>query len=365
MSLLYRNSNGVETPVSGLNGSSGELVPSASYFQTGSISLAAQAADTETLYSVIFDTPMPDADYVVYFSRSTSTRVILVVNVKTTTGFRFYARNITSAGESAYSVQWQAFKLMTDENRALDEAAIEQNATDIDTIEAKIPSSASASNLLATANDISAINSRIANTNSSQIWKITRTAVRGGGVIFSDVFGSQWYVSIGDQSDRFDCTQITTGYISNTPTFYVDGSSAYLEIASYILYVVAVLGSAAITAVSETSGSVEAIKKVVTSSDIDGMPVRIGRLATGSQAVAKSQNVTIVDGHFYDIRAAWYTSYQHNVLILHASIVRNMPVSSVGEELFTVTSSGKVATITSAAKSYLEVMIYDTYGTWS
>ena len=39
MSLKYRNASGVETPIAGLNGTSGELVPSTTYIQSGQVSI--------------------------------------------------------------------------------------------------------------------------------------------------------------------------------------------------------------------------------------------------------------------------------------------------------------------------------------
>lgn len=134
MSLKYRDSQGNETPIAGLNGTSGELVPSVSLYQTGTITMTEDIAVGDfALYPVTFDTPMPDTDYVVSadFSITGGHRTFGLISCmnKTVNGFSLYVRN-TDAVElpiTADTIVWQAFKLMTDTAHEADAAAIAQN----------------------------------------------------------------------------------------------------------------------------------------------------------------------------------------------------------------------------------------------
>ena len=132
MSLKFRNANGVETPVAGLNGTSGELVPSVSLYQSGS-----KLSDTDNwvpgdsgVFSITFSTPMPDADYDVILGIDTPEINVSVAYDKTVNGFKAKVENVSSVTYAGrIEIYWQAFKLMTNEDRALDEARIEQNTT--------------------------------------------------------------------------------------------------------------------------------------------------------------------------------------------------------------------------------------------
>ena len=135
MSLKYRDVNGVETSIAGMNGLSGELVPSVSYYQKGNFTITSQASGAVKNNAVTFSTPMPDADYVVVATTSQGAECRLDVRGKTTTGFNIQTYNMSSNTAPTVTVQWQAFKLMTDESRVLDEAAIEQNAADIEDLQ--------------------------------------------------------------------------------------------------------------------------------------------------------------------------------------------------------------------------------------
>lgn len=148
MSLKYRNGSGVETPVAGLNGTSGELVPSVSVIRSGSYTPSGSVQVQEDLsFSVTFDTPMPDNDYQVIFgssSNSTASGTIqCAVRSRTTTGFTGVIRNvgIDPVSELSGTFTWFAFKLMTDEDRALDEQAIAD-------LQAVVPSVATSTNKL-------------------------------------------------------------------------------------------------------------------------------------------------------------------------------------------------------------------------
>lgn len=136
MSLKYRDSAGTETPVAGLNGTSGELVPSVALMQSGTahISMPNTSALTDLFtVTVTFDTPFEDTDYVLNVDQcEVSEAEINRVYNKTTTGFTVavkYNRQLTAV--PSYNVTaripWQAFKLMTDTVHEADSAHIAQN----------------------------------------------------------------------------------------------------------------------------------------------------------------------------------------------------------------------------------------------
>lgn len=146
MSLKFRDASGVETPVAGLNGTSGELVPSVSYYQTGTYTGALPVGYSQN--TVQLNEAMPDTNYVVTLSTGGAYgNLMLQVLSKTTSGFVFGALNENSGQLSSPEIKWQAFKLMTDESRALDEQAIAA-------IQAVIPSTATSSNKLVPANGV-------------------------------------------------------------------------------------------------------------------------------------------------------------------------------------------------------------------
>lgn len=149
MSLKFRNQNGVETPVAGLNGTSGELVPSVSMYQTGSFEVDALPAGGYTNSGVIsLQTPFPDTDYIITFDFAHSSLVAGAIQ-KSASNFKVTIGNIDpNGGTGASTCYWKAYKLMTDESRALDEQAIAS-------LQAVVPSSASASNKLVTESEIS------------------------------------------------------------------------------------------------------------------------------------------------------------------------------------------------------------------
>lgn len=127
MSLQYRSSDGTETPVAGL-APAGQLVPSVSLYQSGTTAFEVIGAFENASENVVFQTPMPDTDYEVSLSISNSIFVGLSIDNKTVNGFRVYAyRPVDEATPIAPIVKWTAFKLMTNEDRALDEAKIAQN----------------------------------------------------------------------------------------------------------------------------------------------------------------------------------------------------------------------------------------------
>ena len=132
MSLKYRNSQGVETPVAGLNGTSGELVPSVALQQSGTTTSFNVGASTFIQVTINFDTPMPDTDYTVIAEPISSTSsvaaagITVTVGSKTVNGLMCQVYNSYSA-EQNVKLDWTAFKLMTDTVHEADAAHISQN----------------------------------------------------------------------------------------------------------------------------------------------------------------------------------------------------------------------------------------------
>lgn len=136
MSLKYRDSSGTETPVAGLNGTSGELVPSVALKQSGTAAIympnTSELTDLFTT-TVTFDTPFDDTNYVLNIDQcEVSEAEINRVYDRTTTGFTvavMYNRKLTEV--PSYNVTaripWAAFKLMTDEVHEADSTHIAQN----------------------------------------------------------------------------------------------------------------------------------------------------------------------------------------------------------------------------------------------
>ena len=144
MSLGQISRTGAKVPIAGLNGLSGELVPSVSYYQSGSKTSDTTSWGTgETgTFSINLSENMPDTDYIVVPTLNV-VGVSVIVHAKAVNSFKATVRNDRAETiAQAITLSWQAFKLMTDESRALDEAAIAQNAADIDAIEAVMPTKA-------------------------------------------------------------------------------------------------------------------------------------------------------------------------------------------------------------------------------
>lgn len=128
MSLRYRNNQGTETPVAGLNGTSGELVPSVALYQTGSFEVDSLPAGGYTNSGVItLQTPFPDTDYIITLDFAHSSLVAGVIQ-KTVSNFKVTIGNIDPNGGTGASVcYWKAYKLMTDTVHQADSAHIAQN----------------------------------------------------------------------------------------------------------------------------------------------------------------------------------------------------------------------------------------------
>lgn len=115
MSLFYNNNAGVLLPVSGLNGQSGELVVGVSAMKSGSKTsdTSSWASQESGTFSIDFDTPMPDADYIVEVTID-KIGVSHEVTNKTANGFKCQVMNIqNNTIPSKIIMSYKAFKLYT------------------------------------------------------------------------------------------------------------------------------------------------------------------------------------------------------------------------------------------------------------
>lgn len=127
MSLKYRDSQGAETPVAGLNGTRGELVPSVALQQSGTTDAKFVAAGSKVDYQVTFTTAMPDTNYqIVANTNGVNGGITYSVWNKSVTGFSMTAVN-NNATDLSIALNWTAFKLMTDTVHEADSAYIAQN----------------------------------------------------------------------------------------------------------------------------------------------------------------------------------------------------------------------------------------------
>ena len=79
-------------------------------------------------------------------------------------------------------------------------------------------------------------------TNSTQAIKITRNSVNSGTGRYIDVFGNVFIICIGDQSNRFYVSKVTSSINSDITTFARDMSAMYIYSNTYQLYFVELLG---------------------------------------------------------------------------------------------------------------------------
>lgn len=126
MSLKYRDSQGNETPVAGLNGTSGELVPSVALQQSGSTSITVLANGRSNTVHVALTNAMPDGNYEVVIDNDMGAEIFTSVRNKTESGFDIIGTNYSSDSVTS-SLSWTAFKLMTDEVHEADSVHISQN----------------------------------------------------------------------------------------------------------------------------------------------------------------------------------------------------------------------------------------------
>ena len=183
MSLGQISPSGAKTPIAGLNGLSGELVPSVSYYQKGTVAVPETAVNGYGTIQVTFGTAMPDTDYVVAlgYGATTVAGMTYTVASKSKTGFVFVYTNTGLGTENSHQMAWQAFKLMTSEQTALDEAQIEANKSDIASLKkysVQKPNTASAGTVSGEYNVIFA-NYSTASVNCNDLVPGTSSSVNG------------------------------------------------------------------------------------------------------------------------------------------------------------------------------------------
>lgn len=135
---LYKNTNGVLTPIAGR----GKAEYGASTVRTGTFTINENIAQgSYNYFTVTFDSPMPDADYMVYFDAGNNSGYGKLINAgsymvftKSTTGFQIAVAAPNGTIQSGWSISYIAYKLYTD--------------NEYNNILASMPSNASASNKL-------------------------------------------------------------------------------------------------------------------------------------------------------------------------------------------------------------------------
>ena len=111
---------------------------------------------------------------------------------------------------------------------------------DIAEVQAVIPSDASSSNKLVSADTLNGwkgVNKR------SPAYKFTRSATKSGCALFADVFGNTFMVSSGDQDVRFSVRQINVVSNNDATKFWRGNGVCYISANTYTLTLIAVFGS--------------------------------------------------------------------------------------------------------------------------
>lgn len=138
MSVNINNKDGTLTKVGSVG--IGKLVPSVSQYQSGTFTRAISDAEWAAGYAAGVDipitTPFADAQNLVATLASNMQGLVCQLTTVSSESLMMDCYFNPSGGNAlvqadGISVYWQAFKLMTDESRAIDEAAVEQNASDI------------------------------------------------------------------------------------------------------------------------------------------------------------------------------------------------------------------------------------------
>lgn len=106
---FYENTNGVLSPIAGR----GKAEYGASTVRTGTVNVSAIPADDTVTGTVTFDTPMPDANYIIDLKPNT-TRINIIITAKSANGFSYTARNLFDIATSTWNFYYTAFKLYTD-----------------------------------------------------------------------------------------------------------------------------------------------------------------------------------------------------------------------------------------------------------
>jgi hypothetical protein len=126
MGIFYRGSDGIEQVVAGL-APAGQLIPSVSLYQKGRVTATNITAGGYVTKDISFANTMPNTDYIVVINNASNGYMSVDVVNKTTSGFTAFVYNRATSVIDTGAFDWQAFKLLTNEDRALDEAKIEQN----------------------------------------------------------------------------------------------------------------------------------------------------------------------------------------------------------------------------------------------
>lgn len=148
MSLRYRNNSGEETIIAGLT-PGGDIEAGAVMTRTGTVSnTSVLSAGGQIIETVTFDSPMPDSDYEVTFEVISGAGFIPYLynnNTKTKEGFQVVFNRFSGADVAIGNavLKYTAFKIYTVQHA-------QQNAEDLATIQAAMPTDASSINKLTT-----------------------------------------------------------------------------------------------------------------------------------------------------------------------------------------------------------------------
>ena len=102
----YKNTNGVLTPIAGRS----KVEYGASIVKTGHITMSAISANSYQTATVTFDTPMPDADYMVFIKNVSSAWLYFDVYNVTKNGFVLYLIDGHGSGVTSPSADYVACK---------------------------------------------------------------------------------------------------------------------------------------------------------------------------------------------------------------------------------------------------------------
>lgn len=311
---------------------SGELVPSVSYYQKGTYTPAGEVQPQEDLaFTVTFATPMPDTDYLVdwWYGAAISGVLQIAIRERTTTGFSGVLRNVGTNSVSAQNCafNWTAFKLMTDESRALDETAIAQNTSDIsdlqddvESIQAVIPSEASSTNKLAPRGEIYILSNQYSGatytTVEALLEKVAADMLAKGG--YGGAVGCVW-----TGKSYFSGTYGTNGSTAGNARLHFENAQAgYTECT--FNFTSSGLGTVNwfndVTTSTVTSGSTAPVTSGGVASEIARLQ---GEVTTVSETVSDaSTNAIVARGEIGDITALETTDTQDLVSAINELVHR-------------------------------------------
>ena len=214
---LYKNTNGVLTPVAGR----GKAEYGASTVRTGTITYTSTIPQgSYANINVTFSEPMPDADYEVIYDYNNSSGHSELVNAgcfatfaKTKNGFTCSISAPTTGVISGWSIRWKAFKLYTD--------------NEYNNILAAMPSDASSSNKLLAANSI------VDSVADGNMKAITSNAVCDFLKVKNKVISEGITIQAGKYVSATDATlanKIFCGYtVYNVASYNVSITQAYIN----------------------------------------------------------------------------------------------------------------------------------------